>query len=76
MGWQPSGEGNCHLVLRPGWGLNAEVWHCSREERGSHFTLHLVDLPGYGRRSGFGAMTFEEMTAHVAQNAPDQAIWL
>lgn len=40
------------------------------------FTLHLVDLPGYGRSSGFGAMTLEEMTAQVAKNAPDQAIWL
>ncbi len=36
-------------------------------ELGSHFTLHLVDLPGYGRSSGFGAMTFEEMTAQVAK---------
>lgn len=63
-------------MLLHGWGLNAEVWHCIREELGSHFTLHLVDLPGYGRSSGFGAMTFEEMTAQVAKNAPDQAIWL
>ncbi|SQI19797.1 biotin biosynthesis protein [Salmonella enterica subsp. arizonae] len=55
-------------------GLNAEVWHCIREELGSHFTLHLVDLPGYGRSTGFGAMTLEEMTAQVAKNAPDQAI--
>lgn len=70
--WQTYGEGNCHLVLLHGWGLNAEVWHCIREELGSHFTLHLVDLPGYGRSSGFGAMTFEEMTAQVAKNAPDQ----
>ncbi|ELN49295.1 carboxylesterase BioH [Salmonella enterica subsp. enterica serovar Enteritidis str. CVM_76-3618] len=74
--WQTYGEGNCHLVLLHGWGLNAEVWHCIREELGSHFTLHLVDLPGYGRSSGFGAMTLEEMTAQVAKNAPDQAIWL
>lgn len=69
--WQTYGEGNCHLVLLHGWGLNAEVWHCIREELGSHFTLHLVDLPGYGRSSGFGAMTLEEMTAQVAKNAPD-----
>ncbi len=54
-------------MLLHGWGLNAEVWHCIREELGSHFTLHLVDLPGYGRSSGFGAMTLEEMTAQVAK---------
>ncbi len=65
-------------MLLHGWGLNAEVWHCIREELGSHFTLHLVDLPGYGRSSGFGAMTFEEMTAQVAKNAPGQGYlaWL
>ncbi|EGC6328708.1 pimeloyl-ACP methyl ester esterase BioH [Salmonella enterica] len=74
--WQTYGEGNCHLVLLHGWGLNAEVWHCIREELGSHFTLHLIDLPGYGCSTGFGAMTLEEMTAQVAKNAPDQAIWL
>ncbi len=33
------------------------------------FTPHLVDLPGYGRSSGFGAMTLEEMTAQVAKRA-------
>ncbi len=68
--WQTYGEGYCHLVLLHGWGLNAEVWHCIRE-LGSHFTLHLVDLPGYGRSSGFNAMTLEDMTAQVAKNAPD-----
>lgn len=76
--WQTYGEGNCHLVLLHGWGLNAEVWHCIREELGSHFTLHLVDLPGYGRSSGFGAMTLEEMTAQVAKKraGPGYLAWL
>ena len=46
--WQTVGTGNCHLVLLHGWGLNAEVWHCISEELASQFTLHLVDLPGYG----------------------------
>ena len=46
--WQTVGTGNCHLVLLHGWGLNAEVWRCVSEELASHFTLHLVDLPGYG----------------------------
>lgn len=67
IGWQTYGEGNVHLVLLHGWGLNAKVWHCIREELGSHFTLHLADLPGYGRSTGYGAMTLEEMTAQVAK---------
>ncbi|STE56527.1 carboxylesterase (biotin synthesis protein BioH) [Escherichia coli] len=47
--WQTKGQGNVHLVLLHGWGLNAEVWRCIDEELSSHFTLHLVDLPGFGR---------------------------
>ena len=74
--WQTRGEGNCHLVLLHGWGLNAEVWHCISEELSSHFTLHLVDLPGFGRSQGFGAMTLEEMAERVLVQAPENAIWL
>ena len=74
--WQTVGTGNCHLVLLHGWGLNAEVWHCVNEELASHFTLHLVDLPGFGRSRGFGAMTVDEMAQCVLDAAPPQAIWL
>lgn len=74
--WQTVGTGNCHLVLLHGWGLNAEVWHCISEELSSHFTLHLVDLPGFGRSQGFGAMTLEEMADRVLDQAPEKAIWL
>ncbi|KLQ32281.1 pimeloyl-ACP methyl ester esterase BioH [Enterobacter cloacae complex sp. P12RS] len=74
--WQTVGTGNCHLVLLHGWGLNAEVWHCISEELASKFTLHLVDLPGYGRSRGFGAMSLDEMAQHVVDAAPQNAIWL
>ncbi|WP_270421923.1 pimeloyl-ACP methyl ester esterase BioH [Citrobacter amalonaticus] len=74
--WQTRGEGNCHLVLLHGWGLNAEVWHCISEELSSHFTLHLVDLPGFGRSQGFGAMTLDEMAERVLELAPESTIWL
>ena len=74
--WQTVGTGNCHLVLLHGWGLNAEVWRCVSEELASHFTLHLVDRPGYGRSSGYGAMTLAEMANEVLDAAPQNAIWL
>ncbi|VFS85722.1 Pimelyl-[acyl-carrier protein] methyl ester esterase [Raoultella planticola] len=57
-------------------GLNARVWDCVTPELASHFTLHLVDLPGYGRSSGFGALSLEEMAQQVLSQAPEQAIWL
>ena len=74
--WQTKGEGNCHLVLLHGWGLNAQVWDCITAELASHFTLHLVDLPGYGRSQGFGALTLAEMAEIVLTRAPQKAIWL
>lgn len=74
--WQTAGTGNCHLVLLHGWGLNAEVWRCISEELSSHFTLHLVDLPGFGRSHDFGAMSLTQMAEQVLAQAPEQAIWL
>ena len=74
--WQTKGQGNVHLVLLHGWGLNAEVWRCIDEELSSHFTLHLVDLPGFGRSRGFGALSLADMAEAVRQQAPDKAIWL
>lgn len=76
MGWQTTGEGNCHLVLLHGWGLNANVWDCITPQLASHFTLHLVDLPGYGRSRDFGAMSLGKMAQLVLDKAPDRAIWL
>ena len=74
--WNICGEGDCDLVLLHGWGLNAGVWDCITPQLASHFTLHVVDLPGYGRSSGFGALSLEEMAQQVLKKAPEQAIWL
>ena len=74
--WQSKGEGKCHLVLLHGWGLNAEVWDCIIDPLSAHFTLHLVDLPGFGRSQGFGAMSLEAMAGVVLEQAPEKAIWL
>lgn len=74
--WQTKGEGDAHLVLLHGWGLNAQVWDCITAELSPHFTLHLVDLPGYGRSRGFGAQTLAQMAQCVLAQAPEKAIWL
>ncbi len=56
-------------MLLHGWGLNAQVWDCITPQLASHFTLHLVDLPGYGRSGGFGAMSLEAMAQRVLEQA-------
>ena len=63
IAWQTTGEGNCHLVLLHGWGLNAKVWDCITPQLASHFTLHLVDLPGYGFAKHKGYGTAEHLAA-------------
>lgn len=74
--WRTAGKGDCHLVLLHGWGLNAQVWEGITAELSSQFTLHLVDLPGYGRSHGFGALSLRQMADIVLAQAPQNAIWL
>lgn len=70
--WQTLGEGKTHLVLLHGWGLNAQVWQSIITRLSSHFTLHLVDLPGYGRSQGFPVLTLKEMADIVFSQAPEK----
>ena len=74
--WHTFGTGNRDLVLLHGWGLNAEVWRCIAEPLSAHFRLHLVDLPGFGRSQGFGALTLDEMVDAMLPQLPDTAIYL
>ncbi|MBV5095953.1 pimeloyl-ACP methyl ester esterase BioH [Tenebrionicola larvae] len=74
--WQTVGQEKRQLVLLHGWGLNAEVWRGIVPRLRSQFTLHLVDLPGFGRSQGWGAMTLEAVTDAVVSRAPAQALWL
>ncbi len=74
--WHTYGSGDRDLVLLHGWGLNAGVWHSIQARLGTHFRLHMVDLPGYGQSQGYGALGLAEMTAIVAEQAPDHAWWL
>nr|WP_282557944.1 pimeloyl-ACP methyl ester esterase BioH [Providencia burhodogranariea] len=74
--WETIGEGSQDLVLLHGWGLNSDVWRSIIPRVASHFRLHLVDLPGYGRSQGFDAMDVQSMADTVWQYGPKNAIWL
>ncbi|CDL85925.1 pimeloyl-ACP methyl ester esterase BioH [Xenorhabdus cabanillasii] len=74
--WQTLGEVPRDIVMLHGWGLNAEVWRSVETRLASHFRLHLVDLPGYGRSQQYPAMTLKEMAETVWQQAPENALWL
>ncbi|OON39341.1 pimeloyl-[acyl-carrier protein] methyl ester esterase [Izhakiella australiensis] len=74
--WHTTGSGDRDFVLLHGWGLNAEVWHDIVPRLSAQFRLHLVDLPGYGRSQGFGAMSLSQMAETLLARAPERAIWL
>ncbi|BET95185.1 pimeloyl-ACP methyl ester esterase BioH [Xenorhabdus taiwanensis] len=74
--WQTIGDAPRDLVMLHGWGLNAEVWRSVETRLASHFRLHLVDLPGYGRSQAYSAMSLADMADIVWQQAPANALWL
>ncbi|QHM77195.1 Pimeloyl-[acyl-carrier protein] methyl ester esterase [Mixta theicola] len=74
--WHTIGTGDRNLVLLHGWGLNAEVWRCIAQPLSAHFRLHLVDLPGFGRSQGFGALRLEEMAALLLPQLPEKSLVL
>ncbi|WP_407079044.1 alpha/beta fold hydrolase [Candidatus Williamhamiltonella defendens] len=41
-----------------GWGLNSNVWCYIINRFGSHFRLHLFDIPGYNFSQGQESFTF------------------
>lgn len=74
--WHTTGTGDHDLVLLHGWGLNAEVWQNIVPRLSSHFRLHLVDLPGFGRSQGFAPLTLAEMAQQLLPQLPDRAVLL
>ena len=74
--WHTTGEGDRDLVLLHGWGLNAEVWQNIVPRLSPHFRLHLVDLPGFGRSQGFGALSLAEMAQQLLPHLPHRSLLL
>lgn len=65
------------LVLLHGWGLHSGIWELITEQLSQSFTLHLVDLPGFGRSPlPGGDYTIELLTEQVLKVAPAQAHYL
>ncbi len=65
------------LLLIHGWGLNRAVWQGVAVRLASHYTLHLIDLPGHGSNSAWkGSFDLATTTQAVINSAPKGAIWL
>lgn len=65
------------LVMIHGWGLNRAIWQGVAERLANHYTLHLVDLPGFGSNNGWqGALDLNTITQAVINSVPGGASWL
>jgi pimeloyl-[acyl-carrier protein] methyl ester esterase len=73
--WQTIGTGP-DLVLVHGWGMNGAVWEACSQQLQTHFTVHMVDLPGYGFSHSVAVDSLSMMSELLLEDAPQSAIWL
>lgn len=73
--WHREGSGE-DLVLIHGWGMNGAVWQQTVERLSKHFTVHVVDLPGYGHSADLHAEDLDIAAKMVLELAPKKAIWV
>ncbi|VFP78355.1 Pimeloyl-[acyl-carrier protein] methyl ester esterase [Buchnera aphidicola (Cinara cuneomaculata)] len=70
------GNGKIHLVLLHGWGLNSVVWNKIIPILKRNFTLHIIDLPGFGKNIHCPIMNFEQTSTRLLKIVTKKAIWL
>ncbi|WP_223668625.1 pimeloyl-ACP methyl ester esterase BioH [Kangiella shandongensis] len=65
------------LVLLHGWGLHSGIWELVSDRLAQDFTLHLVDLPGFGRSPlPGGHYDLDLLTEQVMKVTPEKAHYL
>lgn len=65
------------LVLIHGWGLHSGIWDLVSEQLAQDFTIHLIDLPGFGRSPlPSGDYDLELLTEQILKVAPQKANYL
>ena len=70
-------EAKPDLVLLHGWGVNRCVWQPLTAILSEHFTLHVLDLAGYGENRDMPpTYSIDTLADSVCERVPDGAIWL
>ncbi|GAA4344171.1 pimeloyl-ACP methyl ester esterase BioH [Kangiella taiwanensis] len=65
------------LVLLHGWGLHSGIWELITEQLSQNYTLHLIDLPGFGRSPlPSGDYSIDLLTEQVLKVTPEKAHYL
>ncbi|QIA64489.1 pimeloyl-ACP methyl ester esterase BioH [Vibrio astriarenae] len=73
--WQTQGQGP-DVILLHGWGMNGAVWEATAQQLAQHFTVHVVDLPGYGHSADVEATDMHSIVSLLIEQAPKQATWI
>lgn len=73
--WQTHGQGP-DVVLLHGWGMNGAVWEKTAQQLALRYTVHVVDLPGYGHSANLDAASMDEIVELLIQYGPAQAVWV
>lgn len=62
------------LTLVPGWGLGAGAWRLAAHLLARHFTVHVVDLPGYGASPAAPGATLADLADGLAAVLPPRSM--
>lgn len=63
------------LVLVHGWGVNSTVWQPIVSTLEQHFTLYLIDLPGFGHSAPLEEYSLQSISEAILQVVPSSATW-
>jgi pimeloyl-[acyl-carrier protein] methyl ester esterase len=65
------------LVLLHGWGWHSGIWQPLVPLLSNHYTLYLLDLPGFGKSPlTFQDYSLDNIAAQIFEVVPAQATWL
>ncbi|WP_172598708.1 alpha/beta fold hydrolase [Buchnera aphidicola] len=74
--WSIIGKGEINIVFFHGWGLNSIVWGNIIPILKPYFTLHIIDLPGFGKSINCSIMNFKEISIYLLKKIKYKVIWL
>ncbi|WP_154028857.1 alpha/beta fold hydrolase [Buchnera aphidicola] len=70
------GKGKIHLVFLHGWGLYSMVWNKIIPILKPYFTLHIIDLPGFGKNINCPIMNLDQISIYLINTVKNKAIWI
>ena len=73
LGRQTIGSGP-QITLIHGWGLGSAAWAPVAEKLAEHFTVHLVELPGYGGSAPWPDATLDDIADLLAESLPPRSM--